>query len=182
MEETSLFFNFRCADGKELCMIRGLLATLLGVLLLCSVACKTTLNDKDAIKAGVLKHLASMQGLNVPNMEVNVTQFSVSGNQATAQVEIRAKTGDNSGGTMNLAYNMEKRGVEWVVVKGAPSGGTLQHPAPGEMPAGGVPPGHPTTGSAAGSVHPDFSEIMKGAQSSPQQSAPPPSNPPPTKP
>jgi hypothetical protein len=83
---------------------------------------------------------------------------------------------------MNLAYNMEKRGDEWVVVKGAPSGGTLQHPAPGEMPAGGVPPGHPTTGSAAGSVHPDFSEIMKGAQSSPQQSAPPPSNPPPTKP
>jgi hypothetical protein len=182
MEETSLFFNFRFADGKELCMIRGLLATALGVLLLFSVACKTAPNDKDAIKAGVLKHLASMQGLNVPNMEVNVTQFSVNGNQAMAQVEIRAKTGDNSGGTMNLAYNMEKRGDEWVVVKGAPAGGTLQHPAPGEMPPGGMPPGHPSTGGAAGPVHPDFSEIMKGAQAPPQQSAPPPSNPPPTKP
>ncbi len=164
-------------------MIRRILASWLGVALLFSVACKSKPDDKEAIKAGVIKHLASVQGLNVPNMEVNVTRYSVTGNQATAQVEIRAKSGDNAGGTMNLSYSMEKRADEWVVLKGAPAGGTLQHPAPGEMPSGALPPGHPSTdSSAAGPVHPDFSEIMKSTQPPPQQSAPAPSNPPPAKP
>jgi hypothetical protein len=163
--------------GKGNGMIRGILASLLGVVLLLTAACKPKPDEKEAIKAGVLKHLAAMQGLNVPNMEVNVASYSVNGNLATAQVEIRAKSGDNGGGTMNLAYNMEKRGDEWVVIKGAPAGGTLQHPAPGEM-----PPGHPNTGTAAGPVHPDFSEIMKGNQPAPQQTLPPSANPPPSKP
>ena len=164
-------------------MIRGILASWLGVALLFSVACKSKPDDKEAIKAGVIKHLASVQGLNVPNMEVNVTRYSVTGNQATAQVEIRAKSGDNAGGTMNLSYSMEKRADEWVVLKGAPAGGTLQHPAPGEMPSGVLPPGHPSTDrSTAGPVHPDFSEIMKSTQPPPQRSAPAPSNPPPAKP
>jgi hypothetical protein len=164
-------------------MIRGILASLLGAALLFSIACKSKPDDKEAIKAGVIKHLASVQGLNVPNMEVNVTQYSITGNQATSQIEIRAKTGDNSGGTMNLSYKMEKRGDEWVVLKGAPAGGTLKHPAPGEMPSGALPPGHPSTsGDTGGPVHPDFSELMKSTQPLPQQSAPPPSNPPPAKP
>lgn len=162
-------------------MIRGILASLLGLVLLFAVACKAKPDDKEAIKAGVLNHLAAMQGLNVPNMDVNLTSYSVNGNQATAQVEIRAKSGDNSGGAMNLVYNMEKRGEEWVVVKGAPAGGTLRHPAPGELPPGGMPPGHPSTGSAAGPVHPDFSEIMKSTQPPPQPT-PPPANPLPAKP
>lgn len=174
-------------------MNRRMLTGLLGVVLLFTGACKTKQDDKEAIRAGVLKHLASMQGLNVPNMAIDVTQFSVTGNQATAQVEIRAKSGENSGGTMNLAYNLEKRGEEWVVVKGTPAGGTIQHPGPGEMPpgAGGMPPGHPGSSGAAGAVHPDFNEIMKGAQPpaqqpsaqpAPAQQVPPPASKPPAKP
>lgn len=166
-------------------MNRRILTALLGGVLLFSGACKSKPDDKEAIKAGVLKHLASMQGLNVPNMAVEVTQYTINGNQATAQVEIRAKSGDNAGGSMNLSYSMEKRGDEWVVLKGAPAGGSLQHPAPGAMPPAGMPPGHPSTsGTAAGPVHPDFSEIMKGAQPPAQQQAPPPppANPPASKP
>ena len=86
---------------------------------------------------------------------------------------------------MNLSYNMEKRGDDWVVLKGAPAGGTLQHPAPGDMPSGSgsLPPGHPATGgSPSGQVHPDFNEIMKSTQPPAQQPAPAPSNPPPAKP
>ena len=169
-------------------MNRRMLTGFLGALLLFTVACKSKPDEKEAIRAGVLKHLASMQGLNVPNMVVSVTQFTVNGNQATAQVEIRAKNGENSGGTMNLTYNLEKRGDEWAVVKGAPSGGTIQHPAPGEMPPGGtgiMPPGHPNTGG--GPVHPDFNEILKAgqapaqqpsAQAPPAQQTPPASKPP----
>ncbi len=164
-------------------MIRGILASLLGVVLVFTVACKSKPDDREAIKAGVIKHLVAVQGLNVPNMEVTVTQFSITGNQANAQVEIRAKSGDNSGGTMNLSYNLEKRGDDWVVLKGTPAGGTLQHPAPGERSQSALPPGHPSSGGAtAGPVHPDFSEILKNTQPAPQQSAPAPSNPAPTKP
>jgi hypothetical protein len=189
MEETSLIANFGAVHGKGICMRRGMLASLLGVALLFMGACKTKPTDKDAIKAGVLKHLAAMQGLNVPNMEVNITQFSVNGNQAAAQVEIKAKSGDSSGGTMNLSYNLEKRGDEWAVVKGMPAGGTIQHPAPGEMPPGGMPPGHPGSSGAGGPVHPNFSEIIKGGQAPAQQPAaqqpaptPAPAYPPTTKP
>jgi hypothetical protein len=168
-------------------MNRAMFASFLGLALLFTCACKTKTDEKEAIRAGVLKHLAAMQGLNVPNMEVNVTQYTVTGNEATAQVEIRAKGGDNAGGSMNLAYTLEKRGDEWAVIKGVPAGGTIQHPASGEMPTGPMPPGHPGSGGAAGQVHPNFSDIMKGAQPPaqqppPQQPAPTPANPPATKP
>ena len=153
-------------------MSRRMLTGLLGALLLFTVACKSKPDDKEAIRAGVLKHLSVMQGLNVPNMEITVTQFSVNGNQATAQVEIRAKSGENSGGSMNLSYKLEKRGDEWAVVKGVPAGGTIQHPAPGEMPPGAaMPPGHPGGAGVGGPVHPDFSEILKSGQAPAQQPA-----------
>jgi hypothetical protein len=168
-------------------MNRRMLTGLLGALLVFTVACKSKPDDKEAIRAGVMKHLAGMQGLNVPNMVITVTQFSVNGNQATAQVEIRAKSGENSGGTMNLSYNLEKRGEEWAVVKGAPAGGTIQHPAPGEMPPGAaMSPGHPGGAGGGGPVHPDFNEILKSGQAPAQppaaQPAPAQQTPPPTKP
>lgn len=158
-------------------MNRAFLAFLLGGLLLCSAACKTPkADDKEAIRQGVVSYLTSLKGLNIPNMDIAVTQYSVNGNQAQAQVEIRAKNGDASGGMMQLAYNLEKRGDQWVVVKSQSAGGTLQHPGPGEMPPGGtMPPGHPGVGGSAGQpVHSDLNEIMKSAQ--------PPAQPPPTQP
>jgi hypothetical protein len=100
-------------------------------------------------------------------------------------VEIRAKGGDNAGGTMNLSYSLEKRGEEWAVIKGVPAGGTIQHPAAGEMPSGPMPPGHPGSSGGASQVHPNFSDIMKGTQPPAQQpppQQPAPANPPPTKP
>ncbi len=161
-------------------MNRRLLASLLGVVLLFAGACKSKSDDREAIRQGVVQHLSSMQGLNLPNMEINVTQFSVNRNQATAQVEIRAKGAEGAAGTMQLAYNLEKRGAEWVVVKSVPAGGSLQHPAPGEMPPGAaMPPGHPGVNGSTDSVHPDFSEILKGAPTQGQQA---PAPPPPTKP
>jgi hypothetical protein len=152
------------------------LGGVLGIALLFAAACKAKLDDQEAIRLGVVKHLSSVQGLNLPNMEINVTQYSVERNVATAQVEIRAKGADAAAGSMQLAYSLEKRGGEWVVVKSAPAGGSLQHPATGEMPQNAImPPGRPGT---TGQVHPDFNEILKGGQAPPQQS--PPATPPPT--
>jgi hypothetical protein len=164
-------------------MNRAFLAALLGALLLCTVACKSQkADDKEAIRLGVVAYLASLKGLNIPNMDIAVTQYSVNGNQARAQVEIRAKNVDAPGGSMQLAYNLEKRGDQWVVVKSQPAGGTLQHPGPGEIPPGAtMPPGHPgVSGSAGQPVHSDLNEIIKSAEPSaqkPPKQQPTPANP-----
>jgi len=170
-------------------MNRAFLVALLGALLFCMVACKSQqADDKEAIRQGVVTYLTSLKGLNIPNMDIVVTQYSVNGNQAQAQVEIRAKNGDASGGSMQLAYNLEKRGDRWVVVKSQPAGGTLQHPGPGAIPPGTtMPPGHPdVNGSSAGQpVHSDLNEIIKSAQppaQKPPAQQPAPSSNPPSKP
>jgi hypothetical protein len=166
--------------GENVCMKRVFLASLLSAALFYTGACRSKSDERQAIRQGVVQHLSSMQGLNLPNMEINVTQYSVNGAQATAQVEIRAKGAEGASGTMQLAYNLEKRGAEWVVVKSAPAGGSLQHPAPGEFPPGAaMPPGHPNVNGSPGQVHPDFNEILKGASPPAQQSpAPAPQSPP----
>src|SRR6202795_4042344 len=170
---------------KEIGMKRGILAALLGATLLFAAACISKTDEKEAIRAGVIKHLAALNMLNLNNMDVNVTQATVDGNQAQAQVEIRAKGGDSAGNAMQIGYALEKRGEEWVVLKSTGMGGGMQHPGPGEAPTadtatGAMPPGHPNVTGGSGqkpAEHPDFNAILNGAQGSPQQS--PPHTPPP---
>ena len=166
-------------------MKRGILAALLGATLLFAAACKSKTDEKEAIRAGGIKHLAALNMLNLNNMDVNVTQATVNGNQAQAQVEIRAKGGDPSGNAMQIGYALEKRGEEWAVLKSTGMGGGMQHPGPGEAPPAGtapgaMPPRHPNVAGGSGQApgtRPDFNAIMNGAQGSPQQS--PPQTPPP---
>jgi hypothetical protein len=164
-------------------MKRGFLAALLGVTLLFAVACKSKPDDKEAIRAGVIKHLAALNMLDMNKMDVNVTQATVNGNQAQAQVEIRAKGGDSSSNAMQIGYALEKRGEEWVVLKSTGMGGGMQHPGPGEAPPAGttpgaMPPGHPnvTGGGQTPGTHPDFNAILNSApnqqQNPPAQPAP----------
>jgi len=156
-------------------MKRAFFAALLGATVLFAGACKPKPDDKEAIRAGVVKYLGSLNTLNVSAMDINVTQATVNGNQAQAQVEIRLKNGPPDGASMKLSYNLEKRGEEWAVVKSQPAGGSFQHPAPGQMPAGGMPPGHPNVNGTTGQApagHPDFDDIMKSAQP-PASQAPP---------
>ena len=151
-------------------MNRTYLATLLGAALLVAGGCKSKTDNKDAIRDGVMKHIASMQGLNVNNMTVTVTQANIHGDKADANVDIRAKNGDPQAPAMQLVYQMQKQGQEWVVIKGQPTGG-MQHPAPGEAPPPGtMPPNHPQTGGTSGQMpasRPDFNSILNTAQ--PQQ-------------
>ena len=150
-------------------MNRAFLTSLLGALLLLTGACKSRTDSKDAIRAGVVKHIASMKGLNVNNMDVVVTQATVNGNSAEASVDIRAKNGDPKAPPMQLVYQMQKQGDEWVVIKGQPTGG-MAHPGPGEAPPQGTqPPGHPTAGGQAPGTHPDFNSILNTAQPPAQQ-------------
>jgi hypothetical protein len=142
-------------------MHRAFLAALLGTLLLLTGACKSKTDNKDAIRDAVVKHIAGMNGLNVNNMSIVVTQATVNGDKAQANVDIRAKNADPSSPPMQLSYDLQKQGEEWVVLKGQPTGG-MQHPAPG----------HPATGGTSGQMpasHPDFNSILKAAQPPAQQ-------------
>ena len=147
-------------------MKRGLLAVLLGAMVLFAVACKSKTDEKAAIRAGVIKHLTALNMLNLNNMDINVTQATINGNHAQAQVEIRAKGGDSGGNAMQIGYAMEKRGEEWEVVKSTGVGGGMQHPGPGE-----APPGHPNVTGGSGQTpgtHPDFNAILNSAPSQQQ--------------
>ncbi len=153
-------------------MNRSCLAVLMGVLLLLVGGCKSKTDNQAAIRDGVVKHIAGMNGLNVNNMTITVTKATITGDKAQADVEIRAKNGDPSAPAMQVAYELQKQGEEWVVLKGQATGG-MQHPTAGQMPAGALPPGHPQTDGASGQMppnRPDFNSILNGAQ--PQQSPP----------
>jgi hypothetical protein len=161
-------------------MKRGLLATLLGTALLFTAACKSKTDEKEAIRQGVLKHLTALNMLNMNNMDVKITQATINGTQAQAQVEIRSKGGDPSAEPMQIGYALEKQGGEWVVLKSTGMGGGMQHPGPGEAPngstPGSMPPGHPNVTGGAGqnsSGHPDFNAILNNAQGSSSQQAQP---------
>jgi hypothetical protein len=166
-------------------MKRGFLAALLGAVVLFGVACKSKTDETEAIRAGVIKHLAALNMLNLNNMDVNVTQAAINGNQAQAQVEIRAKGGDPGANAMQIGYSLEKRGEEWVVLKSTGMAGGMQHPGPGEAPPAGaapgaMPPGHPNVSGGSAQppgTHPDFNAILNNA---PSQQANPPAQPPPS--
>jgi hypothetical protein len=133
--------------------------------------CKKQESDADGIRSGINQHLASLQTLNLGAMDMNITNVSIQGNQANAQVEFRPKGGAPDGAGMQVAYSLEKQNGLWVVQNSQPLGGSIQHPAPGEnpptnstspssgsmpnfrelVPEGGssLPPGHPT-GNAQG--------------------------------
>jgi len=152
-------------------MNRAFLAAFVGMALL-TAACKSEADNKDALRDGVIKHIASMNGLNFNNMTITLTKATIHGDQAEADVDIRAKHSDPSAPAMQLVYQMQKQGKEWVVVKGQPSGG-MQHPGPGEMSQGALPPGHPGGGQGPGG-QPDFNAILNSAQQGQQAPAQPP--------
>ncbi len=124
--------------------------------------CKKQVSDADAIRSGINQHLASLKTLNLSAMDMNITSFSVQGDQAQAQVEFKPKTGAPQGAGMQVSYSLAKQNGEWVVQTTQPAGGSIQHPAPGENPhmneGAGVP-------SSTGSM-PNFRELVPGGGSS----------------
>jgi hypothetical protein len=88
----------------------------------------------DPIGDGIRQHLASLNTLNLNAMEMNLSNVSINGNNAEAQVEFVPKTGAPPGAGMRVAYVLQKQGKQWVVVKTNPLGGAIEHPAPGTNP------------------------------------------------
>jgi len=141
--------------------------TVIGLLVLFA-GCKKQESDSDAIRSGINRHLSSLKTLNLGAMDMNITNVSIQGNQAQAQVELKPKTGAPQGAGMQVAYSLEKQNGLWVVQNTQPAGGSIQHPGPGENPH--MSGTSPSTGSM-----PNFRELVPGGASS---SALPPGHPP----
>jgi len=128
-------------------------------LLVLFAGCKKQESDSDAIRSGINQHLASLKTLNLGAMDMNITNVSVQGNQAQAQVEFKPKTGGPPGAGMQVSYSLQKQNGAWVVQTTQAAGGSIEHPAPGENPHTGMP--SPTAGSM-----PNFRDLVPGGGTS----------------
>ena len=139
----------------------------IGLLVLCA-GCTKQESDADAIRSGINQHLASLKTINLAAMDMNITNYSVQGNQAKVQVEFTPKGGAPEGAGMQVAYTLEKQNGVWVVQNTQPTGGMMQNPGPGGSPHMGE--NSPSSGSM-----PNFRDLVPGDGNS---SALPPGHPP----
>jgi hypothetical protein len=130
--------------------------------------CRKKESDTDAIRSGINQHLASLRTLNLDAMDMNITNVSVQGNEAQAQVEFKPKTGATQGAGMQIAYSLRKQNGLWVVQNTQLGGGSIQYPAPGENPHRNA------TSPSSGSI-PNFRDLVPNGGNS---NALPPGHPP----
>jgi len=149
-------------------MKRAAYALALIGLLSFSAGCNKQESDADGIRQGINQHLTSLKTLNLSAMDMNVTNVSIQGNEAQAQVEFRPKSGGPPGAGMQVSYALEKQNGLWVVQNSHPAGGSIQHPGPGENP-------HMNGNTPSSGSLPNFRELVPGGDNS---SALPPGHPP----
>jgi len=124
------------------------LLPILGILLLVFAGCNRQEKEKEAIRASIRQHVASLSGLRMDAMELELTQITLNGDHAETLAEFRPKQGPTSM-VLQVKYQLEKRDGLWVVLNGQPVSGQMSHPTgsavpPGQTnPPGSLPPGHP---------------------------------------
>ncbi len=124
-------------------------AALVAVLL--APGCARNINNKDAVRQGVLDYLDQRKGqlaLDTSLMNVNIANVTFHNNEADATVAFEMKGKNETAMSMN--YVLQRKGDKWVV-KGRKESGANRHGGqglPGAIPGtsgGALPPGHPPT-------------------------------------
>jgi hypothetical protein len=115
-----------------------LAATALGLSIIGLIGCGKNIDDKEAVRQGVINYLAKRSDFLA--MDVSVTSVAFRQDEATADVHFQAKNNNAPGAGMNMQYVLERKGSEWVVKGRAGSGN-----AHAGMPQGG-------SGSDSGSI------------------------------
>ena len=120
-----------------------------GTLVLAACARKN-IENKEAIRQAVVDYLNSRQtqtGLDMSNMDVNVTAMTFERDTARATVDFRVK---NSDAGMQMNYTLDRKGDKWVVQARPESGQGHGVVTPGNETAPGkeLPPGHPAVPSS----------------------------------
>jgi len=100
-------------------------------------------DDQAAMRAALQGYLAQRGNLNMAGMDMDLQIARNDGRTADVNVTFRAKQG---GGSMQMAYTLEKQGNQWVV-KGSKSPTGSSHPDVGSgaatAPPSALPPAHP---------------------------------------
>lgn len=136
-------------------MKRAAYALAVVALLSLFAGCKKQESDSDGIRTGINEHLSSLKTINLSAMDMNITNVSIQGNQAQAQVEFRPKTGGPPGAAMQVSYSLAKQNGLWVVQNTQPMGGSIQHPGPGENP-------HMNENAPSSGSLPNFRDLVPG--------------------
>jgi hypothetical protein len=132
---------------------------LLAIAVLSLAGCAKDINNKDAVKAAILKRV-SKTGFDVKAMKVDVTQVSFHDQDAVATVAFLPNGGPPQS-SVTFKYNLHRQNDEWVATGLAGSTGT----APGANPHGGAMPGGAMGGGSMGGA-------MGSMDSLPPSSAP----------
>lgn len=120
------------------------------VAILCLAACGKDINNKEAVKAAIVKRV-SKTGFDVNSMQVDVKQVSFHDRDAVATVAFLPKGGPEQS-AVTFKYNLHREKDEWVAT-GIAQSATGTAPHGGGMSAGPVDPsqqtlpaGHPPIG------------------------------------
>jgi hypothetical protein len=128
--------NILCkADSYNLIVRIGSVLLFLALL----TACNRGNQNKEAIRQGVLDHLAG-RGLNVAAMDIDIPAVQFNGDKADVTVTFTPK-GANPAQGMTLRYQMQQKSGRWQVV-GTQDSGHAGAASPGAAnPHGANPPG-----------------------------------------
>jgi hypothetical protein len=118
----------------------GLLAVLAITAL---TACSRAPQNKEAVRQAVIEHVSKNAGLDMSQMDVDVTAVSFKDKDANATVSFRPKGSGDPGMRMN--YTLQAKGNRWEVVKRTDSS---TNPHGTAAPPGALPPGHPPVESS----------------------------------
>ena len=139
----------------------------MALLFVAANGCKKQPTDAEAIRTGITQHLRALNTLNLNAMDMDVSNLSIQGLQARAQVTFRPKAGAPPGAQMQVAYQLEKRDSGWSVVKTEAVGGAI------ELPAANA---NPHLQSGQGDVHgnlPNLHDLVQPANPSTSGTLPP---------
>jgi hypothetical protein len=109
--------------------------------------CRNDLKSRDNVRQAILSRLQDHSGLDLKNLDVNITALTFDKNTANATVFFHPKNDSKLDGGMTMKYTLTERDGKWVVASVADSQG---HGMPGAPPAGStnLPPGHPPLDSS----------------------------------
>jgi hypothetical protein len=118
-----------------------LIAPVLLAALIFPGGCRKDIQNKDAVKQGVMNYLAKRSDLTA--MDVDVSNVTFHKDEAAATVHFQAKGNTEPGAGMEMKYVLERKGDEWVVKGRSNMAGSGHGAAPANGGAGQLPPGHP---------------------------------------
>lgn len=105
------------------------------------------IDNKEAVRQGVISHLSSQSTLNLDSMDIELTSVVFRDNEADATVAFQAKGNTDPAAGMQMRYTLERQGNRWVVKEKAGAGdsghGMDPHGSTGGGSPGAMPPGHP---------------------------------------